>query len=235
MKRIASLFLAALSATSLMAQSHKGTFSVIPRVGVTIANVTNEELEFTLASGVSSTQKGKYKAGLTVGADLQYQVNDWLAVSLGAFYARQGYRMSNSELLSTTPGTYSTYEDIHLNLDYINVPLLAHCYVADGLSLNFGIQTGFLIYNRYCYEEGEVVIGRDGSYTYSTARTAYKTHSNYLKTTDITFPVGFSYEYMNVVIDARYNLGLTNIYKGQLNTGQRNRSFMVTVGYKLEL
>ena len=49
---------------------------------------------------------------------------------------------------------------------------------------------------------------------------------------DISIPLGLSYEYMNVVVDARYNWGLTKIHN---LTDSKNSFFTFTVGYKFEL
>ena len=56
----------------------------------------------------------------------------------------------------------------------------------------------------------------------------------YGSTFDLSIPVGASYEYMNVILDARYNLGLTNIYKYDL-IKSKNRVITVTVGYRFNL
>ena len=50
---------------------------------------------------------------------------------------------------------------------------------------------------------------------------------------DLSIPVGVSYEYKNIVLDARYNWGLVKV----VNVGDAfyNRCFMLSLGYKLEL
>ena len=53
-----------------------------------------------------------------------------------------------------------------------------------------------------------------------------------MKKVDFSIPIGISYEISDFVIDARYNLGLTNIndtdkYKS------KNGVIMLTVGYKI--
>ena len=47
---------------------------------------------------------------------------------------------------------------------------------------------------------------------------------------DLSIPVGVSYEFYNVTLDARYNWGLTKI----MNEGDAfyNRVFQLTLGYK---
>ena len=45
-------------------------------------------------------------------------------------------------------------------------------------------------------------------------------------------PVGLSYEYKNIVLDARYNFGLIKVFKG-LDLTSRNSLITLTLGYKL--
>ncbi len=49
---------------------------------------------------------------------------------------------------------------------------------------------------------------------------------------DLSIPVGLSYEISNVVLDARYNWGLTKIVS---NSDSKNSVFQITLGYKFEL
>ena len=50
---------------------------------------------------------------------------------------------------------------------------------------------------------------------------------------DLSIPVGVSYEYKNIVLDARYNWGLVKV----VNVGDAfyNRCFMLSLGYKFAL
>ena len=45
-------------------------------------------------------------------------------------------------------------------------------------------------------------------------------------------PIGLSYEFDNIVIEGRYNFGLTKVWKDMDN---KNSVFQFTVGYKLPL
>ena len=49
---------------------------------------------------------------------------------------------------------------------------------------------------------------------------------------DLSIPVGLSYEFSDFVIDARYNIGVTNLSKLDL-AKPRNSVIMLTVGYKI--
>ena len=103
-------------------------------------------------------------------------------------------------------------KDNTLKMDYINVPVLANVYVAPGLALKAGLQPGFLV-------------NSSSSDTY--------------KSVDLSIPVGVSYEYENFVLDARYNFGVTNVVKDDINrfinSDCKNSVFQLTLGYKFDL
>ena len=52
-----------------------------------------------------------------------------------------------------------------------------------------------------------------------------------VKTVDLSIPVGLSYEYQNIVFDARYNIGVTKI----ADNVDSNNVIQITVGYKFAL
>ena len=59
-----------------------------------------------------------------------------------------------------------------------------------------------------------------------------KDHAEEVNTFDFSIPVGISYEYMNVCLDARYNIGVSKIADGDSG---RNSVFQITLGYKFKL
>jgi hypothetical protein len=68
---------------------------------------------------------------------------------------------------------------------------------------------------------------------YVTKGLAVKTSSEPdVKSVDFSIPVGISYEYANFQLDARYNWGLTKIYK---HGDDKNSVFQITLGYKFDL
>ena len=88
---------------------------------------------------------------------------------------------------------------------YINVPVTLNYYVAQGLALKAGLQPGFMV---------------------------NKDDAEGIKTFDLSVPVGLSYEYSNLVFDARYNIGVTKIAD---NVDHYNNVIQITVGYKFAL
>ena len=104
-------------------------------------------------------------------------------------------------------------EDVTFKLDYINIPVLANYYVAPGFAIKAGVQPGFNVYKKakVAGESADI----DG-----------------VKGFALSVPVGLSYEFSNVVIDARYNWGLTKAIK---DGDSKHSYFTITLGYKLPL
>lgn len=96
-------------------------------------------------------------------------------------------------------------EDYKWKPAYLNIPILANVYVVKGLAVKLGIQPGFMV---------------------------SKDDAEDVKTFDFTIPVGLSYEYSNVVLDARYNWGLTKVSK---DFDAKNTVFQITLGYRFNL
>lgn len=90
---------------------------------------------------------------------------------------------------------------------YLNIPIMANVYVVKGLAVKLGIQPGFVV---------------------------DKDDADHMETFDFSIPVGLSYEYQNVVLDARYNWGLTKIYDVDM-LDSKNSVFQITLGYKFDL
>jgi opacity protein-like surface antigen len=100
--------------------------------------------------------------------------------------------------------------------DYVNVPIMANVYVAPGLAVKLGVQPGFNVNSKF----ETTVAGTTGSTDIDA------------KSVDFSIPVGLSYEYKNVVLDARYNWGLTKVFD---NRDYKNSVFQITLGYKFDL
>lgn len=189
------LFAAALllSTLGVNAQRETGTFSVQPKVGITLANLTGGE--------------SNYKVGAIAGAEFEYQACPVVGVSFGALYSMQGAKAKEG--------------DVKMNLDYINIPILANFYLAKGFALKAGIQPAFNVSNKVKAEG----ISLDWN-------KAFEGTGAEVKTFDFSIPVGLSYEISDFVIDARYNIGLTKITDLDTN---KNSVFQLTVGYKFDL
>lgn len=224
------LLLSTMGAMAQGAESSVGRFSVIPRIGVAIANWTDNAL---FAVGVQDEMKSKSQAGFLGGVDVEYRATEHFGISLGAYYARQGFRFADFEAEDdASKGQYTGYKNMHANLNYVNVPLMLKAYVTPSFAVMAGAQVGFLCGNsKLFWEQTDLEKDKDGSTKYKDTRDLKSSISG-KKNTDISIPVGLSYEYMNVVLDARYNIGLTKTMDG---SDSKNKVFTFTVGYRFTL
>jgi len=195
--------LAAITVSTVSAQAPQGwTFG--PKAGITISNGTNQP----------SDANSKYKVGFTGGAFVEYGLsNEWLGLSAEVLYSSQGAKQDDY----TDEGVKIT--DNKENLNYLNIPILAKFYVLRGLSINAGIQPGFLL-------------GAKGSWKEDGHKES-RTGTEGLKTFDFSVPVGLSYSFdCGLIIDARYNIGVTKVPDFVDAPNSKNSVFAVTLGWR---
>ncbi|MCI5929999.1 MAG: porin family protein [Prevotella sp.] len=190
-KFLASALMLLAASTTTFAQNAVGSFSLQPKAGISIADMTD-------------TQGTTSRIGFVGGLEGEYQASDIFSLSLGVNYSQEGFKMKNS--------------DNKIKLDYINVPILANVYLTKGLAVKVGVQPGFNVGNS---------VTVDGN-TMSSSKKDY----DGIKSVALSIPVGLSYEISNVVLDARYNWGVTKAFDG---LDSKNSVFQVTIGYKFQL
>ena len=227
MKRIITLaFLSAISLASF-AQSEAGTWSVIPHVGVSIASLTHQSGGIEVGDNQSQELKPQARPGFTGGVDVLYQASDIVGLSIGLSYVQAGCKYKDVD------DNGVIWHDHYDRMDYISVPLVAHSYIAPGLSINVGVAPSFLIYGKYHAGMLSYDLDADGHRTNVQEGVIDIDTKKGLRNFTLSIPIGISYEYENVVLDARYNVGVLNAYKYGLTA--RNKVFEVSVGYKFDL
>lgn len=226
--------IALLSVMSASAQPGPGTFSIIPRLGVALSNIAHESLSISAnTTGTYYSLDSKYREGAMGGVDVQYQASNIFAISAGLTYSRMGCKYEDSDITGFEPGTYAAFSNSRLSLDYLSLPVLVHAYIAHGFSVNAGVQVAYRTRSNLHTESTDVTINKDGSYTYGDVPQKDDEDYVFAKRFDFSIPVGVSYEYANVVLDLRYNIGVSKVFDWA-GSGE-NRSLAFTVGYKLDL
>jgi hypothetical protein len=186
------------------------------------ANAQNEVGQLTLMpkAGINiSTITGsgsdkKSKVGLVAGAEFEYGVAQNFDITAGVLYSMEGAKIG----------------DAKFNMDYINIPILANYYVVPGLAVKAGIQPAFNVRKKASYNGNTVNIDDVMNAVLDWTGAGVETG---VKTFNLSIPVGLSYEYQSFVLDARYNIGVTKLFK---NADQgRNSTFAITLGYKFAL
>ena len=208
MKKIMLIAAMMVATVAAKAQFEPSTISLQPKVGLDLASVTGDDT--------------KYKAGFAVGLEGQYQLNNWFALSAAVMYQQQGFKIKD-------------LDDLKWSNDYINIPIMAKFYVTKGLSLNAGLQPGFLVKAKM---KGDVTLGGEKHSYDVDMKDAYNKF-------DFSIPISIAYELpMGLTFEARYIMGATNVGKDVFDSGtssfdkyykNKNDVFQITVGYKFAL
>lgn len=166
------------------ANAQEAKFGV--KAGLNLSNWTGGDVDGT-----------SIKAGFQAGGLVDIKVSDKFSVQPEVLFSLQGVKVDG--------GKYNT--------SYINVPVMAKYYVADGFSLEAGPQIGFLVSAKAKADGG-------GS---SDVKDMFKS-------TDFGLNVGAGYDIAeNVNLGARYNFGLSKIVDG---VDVKNSNIAIALAYK---
>ena len=205
-------FAAAVLMCSLtaFAQTKEGTFNILPKAGINISTLSNKD-------------NAKVKLGFTAGAEAEYQLTKQLSLSAGALFSMQGAKSTTvfREVDNTTKEIREVDIKNTMEFDYINVPILANYYIIEGLAVKLGIQPGFNIVAKRKRTDGVDKVSEN-----------LKNLGVDVRKVDFSIPIGISYELNDFVVDARFNLGLTEVAD---LVKSKNRVFQITFGYQIDL
>lgn len=168
------------------------------KAGVNFSDITGDDV---------SSFKGR--TAFHIGAVAEIPVSDNFSVQPELLYSAQGSDWEEDFEGELIKGS--------VEADYINVPLMAKYYVAEGFSIEAGPQVGFLISAKDKYESVEEDIKDD------------------LKGIDFGVNFGIGYKLENGFnLGARYNLGLIDVndnpdYLG--DSSYKNSVIQISVGY----
>lgn len=159
----------------------------------------------------SMADYNKMKFGYNFGMEMEYQITDIFSLSAALMYSDQGAKDDET-------GT-----DEILDIDFVNVPIMLNCYVVPGLAVKAGVQPAFRTKTTVKYD------GMKMDVDWLLKQYGTDTEMNKFM---LSVPVGLSYEYNHFVLDARYNIGVTDLFKGE--GIMRNNVIQLTLGYKFE-
>jgi hypothetical protein len=217
MKKLMIMAAFMVAAVTANAQGEVGTLTIQPKVGLNLTTITNSE---KVVRGFDYSSK--MHVGFAAGIEAEYVVANNVSVALGALYSKQGVGIKDFKFSSFTQ------EKNRVSLDYIDIPIVANYYIIPGLAIKAGIQPSFLVGAKWKTK----VAGESHSFD---AKDSFKKF-------DLAIPLGASYEYKNVVLDVRYNLGVLKINKDKIKLADvmvetdascRNSVIQFTLGYKL--
>ena len=233
MKKIVMMAVAAFMATvSANAQFEKGTWSLQPYMGGVISSITNVDNYKT----DDVELKKKMTVGYIIGGEAEYQIAKKFSVAGGVNFTTQGCAWEDFDYWED--GIKVKIKDQSDILGYIKIPLVANYYIFKGFAVKTGVQFGFLVTSKfYAHGTTDMDVLGDGVKREVDLYGTVDIKDQYKKF-DFSIPIGVSYQFkVPIVIDARYQLGLTRLnketYPGVKNS--KNSVFTLTVGYKFAL
>lgn len=154
---------------------------------------------------ITKTDDSKMKIGFTAGVFVDYKFCNWFGASADVLYSAQGTKFKEGD------------DKMNMNMNYLNIPLLAKFYVVNGLHIDLGPQFGFLM-SAKAKMDGEKESFKDN-----------------MKSFDFSVPVGVGYEFpMGLKLDLRYAFGVTNGMKEieGYQSKAKNSVASLTVGWR---
>jgi len=207
MKKFILLFVLMTVGMTVQAQHKEGDITIQPRIGVTFSTITDQK-------------DIKMKTNLTYGFETEYYFTDKWSVAGGLLFTNQGYKFDYYDGIDKNSSSTAKFNNY-----YATVPITVNYYVIEGLAVKAGIQPAFRVKTQL--KMGDAKLDLDDA-----MEVLFPTEDVTINKFDLSIPVGFSYEYNKFVFDARYNLGLTKLYKG-IEQSSRNSVITLTLGYKL--
>ena len=155
------------------------------------------------AADFNNTDDTKARIGLVVGPEFEYYLTDKFSLAGALLYSLQGAEQEKY--------------DVTYKMDYLNMPIVVNFYVLKGLALKAGLQPGVNL-------SAKVDAGKG---------TENGNFEKGVKDFDLSVPVGISYEYCNLVLDARYNIGLTKMFAEKYQSRQQKPRFPIDAGLQV--
>ncbi|MCR5469312.1 MAG: PorT family protein [Prevotella sp.] len=215
MKRVFIALLLLSATIGIEAQHNHNRWSLIPRIGINSSKTTDNQywavFPETTEKEMAKVRDTDRKVGIVAGLDADYMFTKWLGGTLGVTYSNEGFKK---------------YE-ITQDLNYLNISVLANIYTFKGLALKSGIQYGILLgaHNDEKYSEKiRTLVG----YDLNNNKRDYRKEN-------WSIPIAVSYEYKNIVLDLRYNIGIKNIYGYKVDDDYKTKSLWLTLGYRLKM
>lgn len=220
MQRLISLAAAATVAT-IVASPVAAQWIVQPAIGVNFAKISNGD-EALSDPDQGITAKSKTRTGFAAGVGILYAVSPQFSIGTGGYYSQQGVKATLTDQTTQTQG------DGTLEIDYIQVPLTAGVSFATGGSITPHLFAGPMLgFNVTCKLSG--------------GGTSVDCPSDTVESIDfgLLFGGGLSFRAGTgaFVVDAYYDLGLSNIAKDAASGSPtfKNQVFGVSVGYGFPL
>lgn len=173
--------------------------------------IEGKKISFGVKGGLNysnlSGDDNKPILGYHVGGFVEYKFNGSISLQPELQFSAQGYKLETT-IRENFDDPVSLRTD-RMSLNYINVPILLKFNINTGVNLVFGPQVGFLV---------------------NAKNDDVQDIQSYFNTIDFGVNIGAGFTMNKVIIDLRYNMGLTEVPK--FGDGNKTSLFQLSVGYK---
>ena len=190
-KLMLTAIIAVIAMVSVNAQSDFGV-----KAGVNLATISGDDV-----GNVDG------RTSFHIGGVVEFKISEKFSFQPGLLYSAQGAESSDEE--------FGGQEKIEL--DYLNLPLIAKYYVTEGLSFEAGPQIGFLLSSKYIYELEGSEVSED-----------LKDETNSI---DFGINLGLGYKLESGLnFGASYNIGMSDVFE-EGDGDVKNAVFQISLGY----
>lgn len=125
------------------------------------------------------------------------------------------------EVIYSVQGSSVTVGGVNIDseLNYVNIPIILKLYLVGGFNLQAGPQFGFLASAVGPVVSGSTVVSGD--------------IKNTLNSSDTSIALGAGFDIKKLTIDARYNLGISEVNNAAGSSATKNQVFQLSLGFKL--
>lgn len=182
------------------------------KLGLNLANVALG------GDGAEFFDDPSMRTSFHIGAYYRYMLNDKIAITPELVYSAQGAKFpATEEIIGYDPftGAAITFDvpESTWRLNYLNIPIIGHYYINESFDVHLGIQLGLNV-GATAEVDGETDDIED------------------VNGMDFALPIGAGYTLENGLgFNARYNLGLANVYTGEGDFTLKNNVIQISVNY----
>lgn len=160
-------------------------------------------------STLTNWDDAKMKVNLVYGVEFEHFFTEDFSAAAGLLFTNQGAKFEGEN---------------QMKLYYAAFPITANYYVLPGLAVKAGVQPAYRV--KAQLKDGDMTVDFD-----RYIETVFNDDDFNMPKFELEIPVGLSYEYNGITLDARYNFGLTKLITG-IDDAIYQRVIVVTLGYK---
>jgi hypothetical protein len=160
-------------------------------------------------STLTNWDDAKMKVNLAYGIEFEHFFTEDFSAAAGLLFTNQGAKLEN---------------DVKMHLYYAAFPITANYYVLPGLAVKAGVQPAYRVKSQV--KNSDVTVDFD-----RFMEGLFIGNDLSMPKFELAIPMGLSYEYNGITLDARYNFGLTKLITG-IDDAIYQRVIVVTLGYK---